>query len=134
LKKESFALEMLRELIKVACPEGMTSHDIVRQAIEFKDPPRIPYSFVYHPPATDIAFTGSIDQVPAKKKMKLGDHYVDSWGVIRVRIYDVKKFDGGFIARHYPSPWDIDLSIKRQKVTHDSFIENGCGITYPIPG
>ncbi len=72
---------MFRELKKMPCPGGMLSRDIVRQAIEFKDPPRIPYSFVYNPPATDIAFTGSIDQAPTKRKLKFGDRYVDSWGV-----------------------------------------------------
>ena len=81
MKKGNFALEMFRELNKVPCPRGMVSRDIVRQAIEFKDPPRIPYSFVYHPPATDIAFTGSIDQAPSRKKLKFRDRYVDSWGV-----------------------------------------------------
>jgi hypothetical protein len=81
VKKGNFVLEMLRELKKMPCPKGMTSRDIVTHAIEFKDPPRIPYSFVYNPPATDIAFTGSVDQAPAKRKLIFGDRYVDSWGV-----------------------------------------------------
>ena len=81
MKKEGFALEMFRELKKVPCPKGMTSCDIVRQAIEFKDPPRIPYSFMFHPPATDIAFTGSVDRVPPRKNMDFGERYVDPWGV-----------------------------------------------------
>ena len=81
MKKENFALEMFRELRKVPCPRGMVSRDIVKRAIDFKDPPRIPYCFVYHPPATDIAFTGTVDQAPSKKKLLFRDRYVDPWGV-----------------------------------------------------
>jgi uroporphyrinogen decarboxylase len=45
-----------------------------------------------------------------------------------VRINDVKKYRGGFIAKHYPSPWDIELSVKRQRLIYRSFMKNGCAL------
>ena len=43
-----------------------------------------------------------------------------------VRIYAVKKYHGGYIAKHYPQPWDINLSPWKQRLIHDAFMENGC--------
>jgi hypothetical protein len=43
-----------------------------------------------------------------------------------VRTYDVRKYQGGFIAKHYPSPWDIGLSVRRQRLIHRLFMQHGC--------
>jgi uroporphyrinogen-III decarboxylase len=43
-----------------------------------------------------------------------------------LRIYDVKKYHGGFIAKHYPQPWDINLPPGRQRLIYEAFMENGC--------
>jgi uroporphyrinogen decarboxylase len=42
-----------------------------------------------------------------------------------LRVYDVQKHAGGFIAKHYPSPWDINLSPERQRLIYDAFLESG---------
>ena len=44
-----------------------------------------------------------------------------------VRAYDVKGHRGGFIAKHYPQPWDIGLAPERQRAIYEAFLENGCG-------
>jgi hypothetical protein len=38
------------------------------------------------------------------------------------------RFNGGFIARHYPQPWDIELSVEMQEVIYQAFLENGCAL------
>jgi len=38
------------------------------------------------------------------------------------------RFNGGFIARHYPQPWDIGLSNEMQEVIYETFLENGCAL------
>jgi hypothetical protein len=38
------------------------------------------------------------------------------------------RFNGGFIARHYPQPWDIQLSEEMQTVIYEAFLENGCAL------
>jgi hypothetical protein len=43
-----------------------------------------------------------------------------------LRIYDFQKYQGGFIAKHYPSPWDINLPPSRQRLIYDAFKESGC--------
>jgi hypothetical protein len=43
-----------------------------------------------------------------------------------VRIYDVKRCHGGFIAKHYNQPWDINLPPDRQRLIYEAFMENGC--------
>lgn len=62
------------------CPPGFNSREIVSRAIEFRDPPRIPYSFYYHPTATDVAAV-FINRSPVKKPSELGQTYIDSWGI-----------------------------------------------------
>ncbi len=54
--------------------------EIVSRAIEFRDPPRTPYSFYYHPDATDIVTVFS-NQLSVKKPPELGQTYVDNWGI-----------------------------------------------------
>jgi hypothetical protein len=67
----------------VSTPEGFTSREIVRCAIEFDDPPRIPYSFM-DPLASDfvelgvIASPGGGSDSPRAAK---GEMVVDNWGV-----------------------------------------------------
>jgi len=62
------------------CPGGFDSREIVSRAIEFRDPPRIPYSFYYHPNATDIVSVFSTP-LPVNKPSELGQTYVDNWGI-----------------------------------------------------
>lgn len=38
------------------------------------------------------------------------------------------RFDGGFMARHYPQPRDINLSRERGRVIAEAFLENGCAL------
>jgi len=81
MKPENFAIESLKELRKAPVTEGMNSREIVRRAIEFADPPRIPYYFLYHPSATDLVFVGPMSATAAKRKGKTGNKYTDHWGV-----------------------------------------------------
>ena len=62
------------------CPPGFNSREIVSRAIEFRDPPRIPYSFFYHPTATDFASV-FINRSPFEKPSELGQTYIDNWEV-----------------------------------------------------
>jgi hypothetical protein len=41
-----------------------------------------------------------------------------------VRVYDIERFKGGFIARHYLQPWDINLTPERQRIIYDAFMMN----------
>jgi hypothetical protein len=63
----------------------MNSREIVRRAIEFDDPPRIPYYFMFNPPAADIVVIGPLDAASsgagATRGLKPGETYVDKWGV-----------------------------------------------------
>jgi len=43
-----------------------------------------------------------------------------------VEVYQIPRFNGGFIAKHYPQPWDIQLSVERQKLIFEAFMDNGC--------
>ncbi len=78
--------EILDEYLKpTPVPPGMTSREIVRRAIEFEDPPRIPYSFIvplksdFFEAALANAFPGGADR--RQKPEKIGDVYYDEWGV-----------------------------------------------------
>ncbi len=73
---------MLESLRPEPAPEGMTSREIVRRAIEFDGPPRIPYNFVLHPNRSDIMIFALQDIstfVPGGGE--IGSTYVDRWGV-----------------------------------------------------
>ena len=43
-----------------------------------------------------------------------------------VRAYDMAGHGGGYIAKHYPQPWDIELPPERQRLIYEAFMENGC--------
>jgi uroporphyrinogen decarboxylase len=65
-------------------PAGMTSREIVRRAIEFESPPRIPYSFsmpfggdFFEAIIARVLFAGSSATRPRKK----GEVYYDEWRV-----------------------------------------------------
>jgi hypothetical protein len=79
-------------------PAGMTSREIVRRAIKFDSPPRIPYSFLIPlasdffevaalPPFLDAADAEGDNPVEIlanekkKKQMARGSRYYDEWGV-----------------------------------------------------
>jgi hypothetical protein len=38
------------------------------------------------------------------------------------------RFNGGFMARHYPQPGDIGLSKERCRILAEAFFENGCSL------
>jgi hypothetical protein len=67
-------------------PDGMTSRELVRQAIEFEGPPRIPYSFI-RPMQTDFFESAILPGLRGRwlssrnKGAKFGDVYQDEWGV-----------------------------------------------------
>ncbi len=74
-------------LVPVPTPEGMTSREIVRRAIEFDRPPRVPYSFM-RPLLSDFfesavlpVFGGPQRAVAKPPDAQLGDVYHDEWGV-----------------------------------------------------
>lgn len=74
-----------RYLGPVPTPPGMTSREIVRRAIEFDNPPRIPYSF-FVPVQSDffeIAMLRFISgqSLVERPKREVGDVYYDEWGV-----------------------------------------------------
>jgi len=75
----------LRQLGRVPTPKGVSSREIVRRAIEFDDPPRIPYYFLYHPSAGDMIIVGPTESASgfsgAARGLAIGETYVDSWGV-----------------------------------------------------
>jgi uroporphyrinogen-III decarboxylase len=51
---------------------------------------------------------------------------------VRAEVSDMvasfDRFDGGFIARQYPQPWDIDLSYEHNIAIYEAFMGNGCGV------
>ena len=77
------------------CPPGFDSREIVARAIEFRDPPRTPYSFYYHPNATDIITVFS-DQLSVEKPPELGQTYVDN--MIKGLQHWVDGADRGYLA------------------------------------
>jgi len=84
VKQESYILASLKTLKKEPSPKGMKSREIVRRAIEFDDPPRIPYYFLFHPNAADIGVAGPLeDASDSRGKRVKGETYVDKWGVTR---------------------------------------------------
>ncbi|UCG03457.1 MAG: hypothetical protein JSW11_05575 [Candidatus Heimdallarchaeota archaeon] len=73
---------LYNSLKKVPTPKSITSNEIVRKAIEFDKPPRIPYCMFFHPTRGDIFDIGFIGKWlrPNKPKFKNG-FYFDEWGV-----------------------------------------------------
>ncbi|MBW1709445.1 MAG: hypothetical protein JRJ73_06105 [Deltaproteobacteria bacterium] len=76
---------IINEYLKpMPAPPEMTNREIVSRAIEFKDPPRIPYSFVI-PLKSDffeVALVRAFLQDNRQDKpKKIGDVYYDEWGV-----------------------------------------------------
>jgi hypothetical protein len=73
-------------LAPVPTPAGMTSREIVRRAIEFAGPPRVPYSFL-SPLQTDFFFEATVLSVVRGGRggrpsgAELGEVYHDAWGI-----------------------------------------------------
>lgn len=111
-------------LLPTPIPPGMVSRDIVRKAIEFDRPPRIPFSFI-NPLQSDFFEIAAVprfsflnapdsqDKVAniwvsklTEKPMNQGDRYYDEWGVgweVSGRLWDhafdhplrdLRKLDG----------------------------------------
>jgi hypothetical protein len=78
-------LETLRELKPVPTPGSITSREIVRRAIDFEDPPRIPYLFMFNPPAADLIYIAPLSITGSasgqRGRLAVGDTYQDRWGV-----------------------------------------------------
>lgn len=75
------------------CPKGMNSREIVCRAIDYREPPRIPYSFFYNPNASDIFTIHSLASA-VQKPDQTGQTYVDEWGVtweVTGRLWDHAK-------------------------------------------
>jgi len=68
----------------VSTPEGYTSREIVRRAIEFDDPPRVPYTFL-DPPESDMLELGLVAEAAGTffetSSVPVGEIYFDEWGV-----------------------------------------------------
>jgi hypothetical protein len=76
-----------RYLEPTPLPAGTTSRELVRQAIEFDGPPRIPFSFI-HPFESDFcemavvsALLGRRDGAGGRRSGRRGELYYDEWGV-----------------------------------------------------
>jgi hypothetical protein len=72
-------------LTPVPTPEGTTSREIVRRAIEFDAPPRVPYSFM-SPLQTDFFEATWLNVVREARSgrpsgAELGEVYHDEWGI-----------------------------------------------------
>ncbi len=77
--------EIVKEYLQpTPTPQGLTSRELVRKAIEFDCPPRIPYSF-YIPFKSDffesVVVSSLIKSAQTDQNLKLGDKYYDEWGV-----------------------------------------------------
>ena len=67
----------------VPTPPGFTSHEIVRRAIEFDGPPRIPYSFI-QPLESDFTELAAVASGDADiSSVPVGEMVFDDWGVGR---------------------------------------------------
>lgn len=69
------------QLKQIPTPKGITSKEIVVQAIEFENPPRIPYTLFFYPTSGDIFDFFFAKWLQNKPKVKNG-YYNDKWGVI----------------------------------------------------
>ena len=47
---------------------------------------------------------------------------------IEEMVGSFNRFNGGFIARHYPQPDDIHLSQEKQLLIYESFKNHGCDL------
>jgi len=78
------ALNLLATYLKPApVPDGFTSHEIVRRAIEFDGPPRIPFSFI-QPLQSDffeLAAIASAAKATGVGQAPKGEMVFDDWGV-----------------------------------------------------
>ncbi len=84
VREESYILASLLTLKPEPAPRGMSSQEIVRRAIEFDNPPRIPYYFLFHPNAADIGIIGPLSESSDNRGgRKKGEIYEDNWGVRR---------------------------------------------------
>jgi uroporphyrinogen decarboxylase len=81
MKEENYIWRTLRTIKKEPLPKGLTSRELVEMAIEFRNPPRVPYYFLYHKSAADIVFLGPLSASKRPTNGKIGDHYQDEWGV-----------------------------------------------------
>jgi hypothetical protein len=82
VRPENFILASLRCLKKEPLPKGMTSRELVSRAIEFRNPPRLPYYFLFHPNAADIALVGPLSEAASQPtKLPPKARYTDAWGV-----------------------------------------------------
>jgi hypothetical protein len=80
--KPILALESLYgQLKQVPTPNGITSKEIVVKAIEFENPPRIPYTLFFYPTRGDLFDFFFAKWLRRKPKVKDG-FYTDEWGVV----------------------------------------------------
>lgn len=74
----------LQEYLKpVPTPPGVSSRDIVRRAIEFDGPPRIPYSFLEPLESDFVELAAVIEGRADISRVPAGEMVFDEWGVGR---------------------------------------------------
>jgi len=82
VEAENIILASLKCLKRESLPKGMTSRELVSRAIEFRDPPRVPYYFMFHPNASDIGYVAPLGTATNQPtKLRHGQRYTDAWGV-----------------------------------------------------
>jgi uroporphyrinogen decarboxylase len=52
----------------------------------------------------------------------------DLWNETAEMVKTFNRFNGGFMARHYPQPADINLSRERCRIMAEAFLQNGCSL------
>ncbi len=72
-----------------------------------------------------ICFWNTAD-IQWSTRAELSDAQIHAEVCDMVRSFD--RFGGGFMARHYPQPADIELSAERQQVIYRAFLESGCAL------
>jgi len=77
---DNLAAALRAYLKQVPTPQGFTSQEIVRRAIEFDSPPRIPYSFV-EPLESDFAEMSALTSIFLGSPIPKGELRFDEWGI-----------------------------------------------------
>ena len=140
VKKESFSKASLRSLKRESAPRGMyfvwhncgyivdLFPDMVEMGVEVVqlDQPRL----MGHQALIDhlggkVCMWNTVD-IQWFTSGDVTDDDIREEVAEMIRVYDVEGHGGGYIAKHYPQPWDINLRVAYQKLIHDAFMANGC--------
>jgi len=72
-----------------------------------------------------ICFWNTAD-IQWSTRAEIADEQLHAEVCAMVRSFD--RFGGGFMARQYPQPDDIELSQQRHEVIYRAFLESGCAL------